>query len=226
MIRDRLKDLVANVQLRASASDFARRTWMKYAMRGVRQADAFDRLDMAYKVSDPWRMETPRERFRFARTNRLVQEHLGPEFEKILEIGSGEGHQTEHLVELASPSGEVTGLEVSATAVERANARLAGKDGTRTRFVAGDLFAQPWSNERGRFDLVTACEVLYYMSDIPRTLRTMDELGGACIVTYFEPASRICEAPAMAMPGAQKASFAFDDTEWIAVWWRGASRRA
>ncbi len=223
MIRDRLKDLVTNVQLRASASELARRTWMKYAMRGVRQADAFDRLDMAYKVSDPWRMNTPRERFRFARTNRLVQEHLGERFASILEIGSGEGHQTEHLVELATPSGEVTGLEVSATAVDRAKERLADP---RARFVAGDLFAQPWSSERGRFELVTACEVLYYMSDIPRTLRTMDELGGSCMLTYFAPASRICEAPAMAMPGAQKTSFAFDDTEWIAVWWRGASRRA
>lgn len=223
MIRDRLRDLMTNVQLRASASEFARRTWMKYAMRGVRQADAFDRLDMAYKVSDPWRMNTPRERFRFARTNRVVQEHLGDRFASILEIGSGEGHQTEHLVELAGPSGEVTGLEVSATAVERAKQRLPD---SRARFVAGDLFAQPWSSERGRFELVTACEVLYYMSDIPRTLRTMDELGGSCLVTYFEPASRICEAAAMAMPGAQKASFAFDDTEWIAVWWRGASRRA
>ncbi len=215
-----LRGLVQNLNLPLRASEAARRAWMKYAMRGVRQADAHDRLDLAYAVSDPWRMETPRERFRFARTNRVVQEKLGDRFGHILEVGSGEGHQTEHLVELGE---KVTGIEVSPKAVARARTRLGSAN---VELVAGDLFAQPWAAERGRFDLVTACEVLYYMKDIPRFLRTMDELGGACIVTYFAPAARICEAHAMAMPGAEQTRFAFDDTEWVAVWWKGASRRA
>ena len=189
-----LQGLIEKYELRARARDLLRRTWMKYTMRGVRQADAHGRLDLAYAISDPWRMETARERFRFEKTNAIVREHLGARFDRILEVGSGEGHQTEHLVKLG---GKVTGIEVSPTAVARARTRLASAD---VELVAGDLFEQPWSNERGRFDLVTACEVLYYMSDIPRFLRTMDELGGACVVTYFAPAARVCEAAAMAMP--------------------------
>lgn len=217
---DRATGLVQRLGLTTRVREAGRRAWMRYAMRGVRQADAHDRLDMAYRVNDPWHMETPRERFRFTRTNDVIRETLGDGFERILEVGAGEGHQTEHLLELGS---HVTAIEVSATAVARARARLAKAN---VELVVGDLLAQPWANERGKFDLVTACEVLYYMKDVPRFLRTIDELGGACVVTYFAPAARICEAHAMAMPGAVRSTFDFEDTEWVAVSWKGAPRRS
>jgi protein-L-isoaspartate O-methyltransferase len=217
---DRAVGIIGRTTLGARTREAARRAWMKYAMRGVRQADAHDRLDLAYKVSDPWHMETPRERYRFAQTNAVIREALGDRFERILEVGAGEGHQTEHLLELG---GKVTTIEVSATAVDRARTRLAGKN---VELVAGDLFAQPWANEKGKFDLVTACEVLYYMKDIPRFVRTMDALGGACVVTYFAPAAKICEAHVMAMPGAVKSTFTFEDTDWVAVCWKGAPSRS
>lgn len=190
---------------------------MKYALRGVRQADAHARLDLAYKISDPWHMDAEREQFRFAETNRVIQQRLNERFGRVLEIGCGEGHQSEYLARLAE---ELTGIDVSPTAVARARDRV----GT-AKFVSGDLFAQPWVSERGRFDLVTACEVLYYMSDMPRFLRAMDELGGACLVTYFSAAARLCDAPVMAMPGAEQLRFRHGDTEWIAAWWTGAARR-
>ena len=104
--------------------------------------------------------------------------------------------------------------------VERAKKRLPGAE-----FAAGDLYAQPWAHERGRFELVTACEVIYYMADIPRFLQTIDQLGKLCLVTYFAPAARKVEAHVMAMPGAQRTTFRHEDTEWVAVWWRGAAAR-
>lgn len=204
-------------QLRSRAEQAVRRTWMKYAMRGVAQADNYQRLDLAYKVADPWHMNSDTERFRFGATNRLIEAHLGTRFASALEIGCGEGHQTEFLARLAD---RVTGIDVSPTAVERARRRLPSCD-----FASGDLYTQPWVGELGRFELVTACEVIYYMSDIPKFLRTIDHLGKACLVTYFAPAARKCEAHVMAMPGAQKDSFRFEDTEWIAVWWPGAAAR-
>ena len=97
------------------------------------------------------------------------ERELGDRFGSLLEIGCGEGHQTEHLAALA---GEITGLDVSEIAVERARKRLPDAE-----FRVGDIYAQPWIDERGRFELVTACEVIYYMSDIPRFLQTMDWLG-------------------------------------------------
>ncbi len=204
-------------QLRDRTQQLVRRTWMKYAMRGVAQADNYGRLDLAYKVADPWHMNSDTERFRFAETNRVIEANLGNRFARVLEVGCGEGHQSEHLARLTD---RLTGLDVSATAIERARRRLPAVD-----FSSVELFAQPWVNERARFDLVTACEVVYYMSDIPRFLKTIDRLGGVCLVTYFAPAARRVEAHVMAMPGVQKTSFRFEDTEWVAAWWKGESRR-
>jgi 2-polyprenyl-3-methyl-5-hydroxy-6-metoxy-1,4-benzoquinol methylase len=204
-------------RLRTRAETIVRRTWMKYALRGVGQADAHRRLDLAYKVRDPWKMESPQEQFRFAETTRIVRERLvapAARVGSILEIGCGEGHQTEHLATLCD---HVTGIDVSATAVERARQRL-----PRATFAAGDLFAQPWVDEVGRFDIVTAFEVLYYLSDVPKTLRAMDRLGKACIVTYFAPAARVVEAHVEKMPIAGRETFRFGDTEWKAAWWRSS----
>jgi 2-polyprenyl-3-methyl-5-hydroxy-6-metoxy-1,4-benzoquinol methylase len=200
-------------KLRKRAEQAARRTWMKYALRGVRQNDAHSRLDLAYKVPDPWHMDSDQERFRFAETNRVITAELGPHFGSLLEIGCGEGHQSEVLARLCD---DLTGIDVSPTAIERARRRL-----PRATFAAGDLYAQPWAREQDRFDLVTACEVIYYMSDRPRFLDTISALGKSCLVTYFSPAARKVEHEVMAMPGAQKTAFRFKDTEWTAVWWRG-----
>lgn len=204
-------------RLRTRAEQALRRTWMKYALRGVRQNDAHDRLDLAYKIPDPWHMDSDQERHRFDETNRVIAERIGPHFDSALEVGCGEGHQSEVLMRLCD---QLTGIDVSPTAIERARRRVPG-----VSFLSGDLYAQPWAGDRGRFDLVTACEVIYYMSDRPRFLETMDRLGKACLVTYFAPAARKVEAEVMAMPGAQKTTFRYRDVEWVAVWWRGATAR-
>ena len=211
-------DLPARAMVaREKAEQLVRRTWMKYALRGVRQNDAHGRLDLAYKVPDPWHMASEQEQARFLETNAIIRRELGARFNTVLEIGCGEGHQTEHLAELA---GRITGIDVSPTAIERAARRL-----PEGEFLAGDLFAQPWARELGHFDLVTACEVIYYMSDMPGFLRAMDRLGQRCLVTYFAPAARKVEAHVMAMPGVQKTTFRHQDVEWVAAWWKGEAAR-
>jgi 2-polyprenyl-3-methyl-5-hydroxy-6-metoxy-1,4-benzoquinol methylase len=209
--------MVLTERLRQRARESARRMWTKYALRGVRQNDAHERLEFAYKLADPWHMDAERERFRFVETCRLIETRVGAHFDRLLEIGCGEGHQTDHLMRLAD---HVTGIDVSATAIGRARRRV-----PTATFALGDLTAQSWAQERGRFGLVTACEVLYYVSDIPALLRAMDHLGASCFATWFAPASRHCEAPVMGMPGAQQTRFRHDDTEWVAAWWTGAARR-
>lgn len=208
-----LRDLRAKVRARAEL--LVRRTWMKYALRGVGQADAHRRLDLAYKVRDPWKMESEQEQFRFAETTRLVREHMVAPKAKvgsILEIGCGEGHQSEQLALLCD---RLTGLDVSPTAVERARRRLPAAE-----LVSGDLFAQPWVGDHHRFDVVTGFEVLYYLSDIPRTLAAMSRLGKSCIVTYFGPSAKVVDKPLSAMPDLGRDTFRFGDVEWNVAWWR------
>lgn len=203
--------------MREKAEQLVRRTWMKYALRGVNQNDAHDRLERAYKMPDPWHMASEQEQTRFVETCAIIERELGNEFGHLLEIGCGEGHQTVHLADLAD---RVTGLDVSETAIERARQRL-----PEAEFLVGDLLAQPWIGERGRFDLITACEVIYYMSDMPGFLRAMDHLGKACLVTYFAPAARKVEAHVMAMPEVATTRFSYGEVEWVAAWWPGAAAR-
>lgn len=129
---------------------------VKYALRGVGGNDNHERLELAYRVEDPWNMDSAMERSRFEATNRVIEQAFG-RVGSVLEIGCGEGHQTQHLARI---SDEQYGLDVSPAAIERARLRLATGAFRRRRPVPSSRGAS-W---RHRFDLVTACEVLYYLN--------------------------------------------------------------
>lgn len=190
-----------------------RRLWMKYALRGVGGADNHARLDLAYNVEDPWNMESAMERARFEATNGVIERAFG-RVGSVLEIGCGEGHQTQWLAKL---SDEQFGLDVSAQAIERAQQRL-----PQARFAATDLFHQPWGDQHHRFDLVTACEVLYYLSDPAATIERMRHLGRNGLVTFFAPACGRVGAQVEAIPGVHKEWIFHGGTAWLVAWWRDA----
>ncbi len=199
------------MSLYGKARKALRRTWMNYALRGVGANDNHSRLDLAYRIGDPWNMESELEQFRFARTNAIIRRHW-PGLDSILELGCGEGHQSRHL---SGVSKQLYGIDVSATAVERARQRLPA-----ARFAAGDVFAQPWGREAGRFDLVVACEVLYYIADIQRTIDEMNQIGKYCLVTMFAPAIRRVGPFVEAMPDVQKDWFGQAGAQWVVAHWR------
>ncbi|MGH8172432.1 MAG: class I SAM-dependent methyltransferase [Rhodanobacteraceae bacterium] len=188
-----------------------RRSWMKYALRGVGPNDNFERLDLAYSIEDPWNMNSPGEIARFEATNRIIEREFG-RVGSLLELGCGEGHQTAYLSRLAD---RVYGLDVSAKAVERAMQRLPD-----VKFAATDLYNQPWSAEVPRFDLITACEVLYYMKDIDQTLARMSSLGRNCLVTIFAPAARRVGPHLDQIQGLKKDWVWHGGTVWLVAWWR------
>ena len=198
-------------RLHAKLRKAARRAWMKYAMRGVGGADNYERLDLAYKVGDPWNMESGLEQARFAATNKLIERHFG-RVGSLLEVGCGEGHQTLALQRLA---GQVHGIDVSPTAIERARKRVPGAE-----FAAADIHQQPWGDQRGRFDLVVACEVLYYVKDIPATLERMSHLGRACLATFFAPALVRVAPHLESIEGLQKDWMQHQGETWLVCWWR------
>ncbi len=198
-------------RLNAKLRKLVRRTWMKYAMRGVSGADNYERLDLAYKLGDPWNMESRLERARFEATNALIRRHFG-QVDSLLEIGCGEGHQTLAFRELA---GQVHGIDVSPTAIERARLRVPD-----AQFAASDIHGQPWGDGRGRFDLVVACEVLYYIKDIPATIERMRHLGRACLVTFFAPALERVSPHVEGIDGLNKDWMQCDGQTWLVCWWR------
>lgn len=188
-----------------------RRLWMNYALRGVGGNDNHARLELAYKIGDPWNMDSALEQFRFERTNRIIRKQF-PQVGSLLEVGCGEGHQSQQLRTLCD---SLYGIDVSATAIERARNRVPD-----ARFAAGDIFAQPWGRERGRFDLVVAAEVLYYVADIRSTIEEMNHVGKACLVTLFAPAIRRVGEFVEAMPGVQKDWFGNAGAQWVVAYWR------
>ncbi|HOX72368.1 MAG: class I SAM-dependent methyltransferase [Dokdonella sp.] len=188
-----------------------RRSWMKYALRGVGPNDNFERLDLAYSIEDPWNMDSAGEIARFEGTNRIIEREFG-KLDSLLEIGCGEGHQSSHFARVAR---QVHGIDVSEKAIRRARERL-----PQGEFAATDVFNQPWSKATPAFDLVTACEVLYYMSDVDRTLARMSELGRNCLVTIFAPAARRVGPHLDRIEGLQKDWIWHGGTVWLVCWWR------
>lgn len=163
-------------------------------------------------------MASEGELFRFSETNRILHQALiapASRASTILEIGCGEGHQSQYLAKLCE---QVTGIDVSSIAVARAKVRVPS-----AHFTAGDLFAQSWVRQSNQFDIVTAFEVLYYLKDIPRTLQTMSKLGKTCIISYYAPSASVVEPALKVLPLAGQESFRFQSTEWRVAWWRNSN---
>jgi len=188
--------------------------WMRLALRRVHYADRPDKLDMLYAIEDPWRLGSAKEQARFAWTNRLIEAEFGRP-STILEIGCGEGHQSQHLSRICD---RLYGVDVSLRAVRRAEERC--PDG---KFAAGDPFAFRANGMPASVDLAVACEMIYYVKDVPAFLARLSTLGRACLVTYYRGQAPTLDPYLAELPNCSRAVFQFDDTVWNAVWWRNAS---
>ena len=137
----------------------------------------YNRLDRLYLLNDPWKLMSQKERARFDLTNQVIA-RIAPECGSLLEIGAGEGVQTRYLQQV---SREVIGIEVSPVAAERARAAvpdvefLVGRAEDVGRLVGGR-----------RFDVITACEMLYFVPDVGRVLAVLKGMASHILVTSYE----------------------------------------
>jgi len=159
---------------------------------------------------DPWQMESPLERHRFEETNRIIEAEIGRSA-TLLEIGCGEGHQTAHLVRVADA---VHGVDVSEIAVARARAAV-----PNATFGVADLLTCPQLAGGVQYDLVIACEVLYYIQDVPAALRALNALGRRRLVSYFQGEATRLDGYFSGVPGLRSHVIARDGTAWKIVWW-------
>ena len=201
--------------LRQKANRVLRRQWLKYTLRNVSNNDNHAGLERIYMMPDPWNLDSPREHARFEATNALITRHFGTVGD-LLELGSGEGLQSAYLRRVCR---NLHGVEVSPTAVARARRRL-----PEAHFESGDLFQQDWLRQDRRFDLVVACEVLYYVADLDATLAEMNRLGDACIVSFFAPEAYKLSARLERIGNIQKDWFHFDGVTWLMAWWKNPPR--
>lgn len=193
---------------------YFRRYWMRRALRRVHYADRPDKLDRLYRMEDPWRLASPKEQARYEWTNRLIETHLGAP-EAILEIGSGEGYQSQHLARICR---RLYGIDVSRRAVDRARQRCPD-----VRFAAANPLTFRFDDAPPVYDLIVACEMLYYVRDIRRFIERMSQLGRACLVTYYDGQAPILDPHFAGLPAFQRDALRVKGVMWHAAWWRTAA---
>lgn len=198
-------------KLREKARRVARRRWMQHNLREISDNDNHAGLERLYKVTDPWSLDSPLEHARFVATNNAIEANFG-KVDTLLEIGCSEGVQSTYLRRLCNT---LHGIEVSATALERAKLRIPD-----AHLSVGDLTQQRYLEDGQHFDLVVACEVLYYVKDVRGTIDLMNHVGDACFVTFFAPEARKLTAVVEEMPQVTKSWFVHEGVTWLMAWWR------
>lgn len=138
---------------------------------------ATDRDSMAFEQlyrhrEDPWGLRSsPFTQYRYlALLERIAA--FTP-CQSLLDVGCGERLLTRYLTGVAA---NVVGIDLSATAIERARRNV-----TRADFRCVAL--QDFTPDQ-RFDVVIAAEMLYYADDIERALGNLSALGDIVLVSY------------------------------------------
>jgi len=122
------------------------------------------------READPWRFETSEyEREKYAKTLSVLRSR----YRRAVEIGCSIGVFTRLLADRCD---ELIGLDVSPDALARASARCATHSN-----VSFSLAAVPEGFPQGPFDLVTLCEVGFYLC--PRDLLDLRERVNESLVT-------------------------------------------
>ncbi len=122
-----------------------------------------------------WRYRRP-DPYNYARSGeecvkreRILALLQGRCYKRILSVGCGEGYQSGVLASLGD---SLLGIDISKTAVKRA--RKIHQDNPSVSFMRADVLT---FRTEETFDLITCCDVLYYMS-IPQIKKAVWSLSG------------------------------------------------
>lgn len=148
---------------------------------------------------DPWLSASGKYRYQRRKYEGLVGLlPRGRFFPRVLDVGCGVGRLSSLL---AARGGQVLGMDVSPSAIRRAQADYAGI--TNLTFEQGDVTRMP-SRLNGAVDLLVIADVLYYLAplndavlgDIARSMASLLAPGGMCLLAnhfFFaaDPGSRL-----------------------------------
>lgn len=182
--------------------------WKRLIFRRVDFSDNHSAFDTAFILHDPYGLKG--ETHRFSETNRIIREKFGY-VDRLLEIGCAEGEQSKELQLICR---SLNGVDVSARAIARAQ-----KNCPSGAFSVGDVFSI--DQNEPPFDLVVACEVLYYIKDTKAALDRISRLGKSCLVTYYEKYDDRLREYFAKLPDENRAVIQRGGGRWHVVWWTG-----
>lgn len=203
--------------------EFIKRAKNKVRVVSSKIRHPFNEVERTYTFRDPWGLGKPSEEARFAEINEIIKKEIGT-ISSILEISSGEGHQTEWLSKLSF----VHGIEISKTAVKRARARfmyeVSCKRNPAPTFSVGSLPVLPPLHKYG---LVTAFEVLYYLSDeqIPQAIQSLTNAAAYRMISYhhnkksYNKVQGRLDPIVFSLPGVKHKIITHNGESWTVAWW-------
>lgn len=182
-------------------------------LRGTAFGAAYGKLRMLYAMEDPWDMQSPREQYRF-KASKAQLAGVSEQYGTILELGCGEGHQSLFLQSLGDG---LYGVDISPKAVERARLRCPG-----ATFSVAEMEDVSTIFPAVHFDLICACEVLYYAQDLPAVLSMLQARTKRLYVSNYAPRSEKMRV-AFSEPGWRRLDdITHEDTVWECYLWESA----
>ncbi len=121
---------------------------------GKDYAGNFEAWDAFFAQPDPWEYDKPYEQIKYDRTLAMVPEQP---IARALELACAEGRFTERL---ATRAGHIRAVDISSLALDRAAERCVRFQ--NIEYAVQDFFHDDLGSD---WDLITCCEVLYYMTD-------------------------------------------------------------
>lgn len=134
----------------------------------------YDVLEKMFRnIRDPWNFEASvYEQQRLDILLDLVKRYP---HNRILEVGCAEGVFTERLVSI---SNNVTAIDVSATAIERASLRC-----PQARCIQASI--EDFESQDS-YDIVICAETLYYIRHVVKAINILSGLGRYCLVSFLD----------------------------------------
>ncbi len=131
-------------------------------------------FDRKYGKSDPYMYSSsPFEKEKILKVVKFVDDM---EYEKVLDVGCGEGHLLEKLCPI---SNEMVGVDISEKAIKRAKGRLQRK---KAHFQTADILTLELNQ---KFNLIVCSEVLVYLN------LTQIQKVALKLVNWLEPGGRL-----------------------------------
>ncbi len=135
------------------------------------QKKVYDNLESISKDSDPWVKEN--DYVDESNKNLLELIQMVPH-DSILDVGCGSGEITKLLTTISK---DVTGIDVSESAIERAR-----KNVPKAKFEA--LSLEDFQTTK-KFDVIVCAEILYYILDRKKALEKLQKLGKYLVTSNF-----------------------------------------